>query len=328
MTPPTGRERARRGFRPGGPGRDGDAGWRKAAGPLGMLIELSKEGVQLRTVPAGPGVNALILLRRVWPEPASSADDGEDGGASRFLDGARRWAQRTRFGEEPELLAAAQARRALAARRLGEFGYTSMELSLKPLSRVVVGFSGPIPDVPSAAMHGSYGCPMLPASSLKGAAKAYAARPAKASPDEISRVFGSVPQRKGAAASAAIEEEPAEGNPTTEDNGHAGRGGVVFLDALPVPRTLQIDLDVLTPHNSPYYAGAEKGEVENPPADYWQPSPVEFLTLSGGEFRLVLLAKDARLLKSAAKWVAEALQDQGIGAKTSAGYGYMSASVV
>lgn len=95
------------------------------------------------------------------------------------------------------------------------------------------------------------------------------------------------------------------------------KGEVIFFDAYPVG-DINLRLDVMTPHYAPYYSDS-KGKT--PPADYHNPNPIKFLTVEKTKFRFYLASKDENLLNKAKDWLKEALDEHGIGAKTSLGYG-------
>lgn len=122
------------------------------------------------------------------------------------------------------------------------------------------------------------------------------------------------------------------------------RGRVVYLDAFPSfevdsrgrLRHLHIGRDVLTPHYSPFYSSAsqalrpeaEAGAAIKPPGDHYDPVPVPFLVINpGSKFRVAVVAQTADqseagdTAKAALEVVVEALVREGIGAKTSSGYG-------
>ncbi|MEM2001019.1 MAG: type III-B CRISPR module RAMP protein Cmr6 [Candidatus Methanomethylicaceae archaeon] len=103
------------------------------------------------------------------------------------------------------------------------------------------------------------------------------------------------------------------------------RGEVIFFDAFPVKlRNNQnkpiLELDIINTHYQEYYTGTPP----KPPADYLSPKPVYFLTVRQGiPFRFWLAASDQDLLNDVRRWLQDALQQWGIGAKTMAGYGEM-----
>jgi len=138
------------------------------------------------------------------------------------------------------------------------------------------------------------GVPYLPASSLKGATRAWA-NPEQwgaLAKDDFDRIFG-----------------------VMEDT---GAGSVVFHDLYPLePPTLRIDL--INPHFKDYY------QYGTPPGDWLEPEPAFFLTIAPGTRFVTALhprtAAHSKDLDMAAKCVREALENLGLGAKTAVGYG-------
>ncbi|MBI3799809.1 MAG: type III-B CRISPR module RAMP protein Cmr6 [Deltaproteobacteria bacterium] len=150
-----------------------------------------------------------------------------------------------------------------------------------------------------------YGFPMLPGSSVKGIARAYAwlVEERRESDPDFLTIFGRAPQ-KG------------------EDESVAQSGRAVFFDAIPA-RLPKLELDIMNPHYPKYYQGKE------PPTDSQSPIPVYFLTVApNAEFRFAVgwrgpLDDETHRLRNLAKdWLIGGLTELGAGAKTSAGYGY------
>lgn len=99
------------------------------------------------------------------------------------------------------------------------------------------------------------------------------------------------------------------------------KGEVIFLDA--VIDSLNrggLATDVMTPHYGQYY------RKEKPPIDSLAPTPITFLTIEQAKFNFYFLGKNKKLLDEL--WdgneglLYKALVENGIGAKTSVGYGY------
>jgi CRISPR type III-B/RAMP module RAMP protein Cmr6 len=104
----------------------------------------------------------------------------------------------------------------------------------------------------------------------------------------------------------------------------AGMGSVRFLDALPDRAPVSVAADVMTPHVKPYYDDVAKGAPHpSPPAEYHNPVPVTFLTVSGA-YTIDLYGRSEADLDLAAEWLAKAGDELGAGAKTAAGYGYLA----
>ena len=146
--------------------------------------------------------------------------------------------------------------------------------------------------------HRLYGVPIIPGSSLKGLTRSWALL----CPDQAPEIGGSTP------------EERADDPLFKQVFGSTqGQGAAIFYDAIPeMPPVLE--LDVMNPHYPDYYQGDE------PPANWQSPQPVFFLTL-GAKSRF-LFAVGGKQCELAAQWLERALGEMGVGAKTSAGYGY------
>ncbi len=101
------------------------------------------------------------------------------------------------------------------------------------------------------------------------------------------------------------------------------KGTVIFMDAYPVDWSEAENgklfrLDVMNPHYQPYYENPN----QNPPADWYNPVPVFYLTVNTRvKYRFVLASEDESALSLAKKWLEFALAHIGIGAKGNQGYG-------
>ncbi len=154
------------------------------------------------------------------------------------------------------------------------------------------------------------GFPVLPGSSVKGIARAWAVfilggeDRAKANPDFMA-IFGCAPEGK--------------------DEGEAQSGRAVFFDAIP-SKMPKLELDIMNPHFPDYYSD-DKGRT--PPTDSQSPVPVYFLTVAKQQefsfavgWRGPMDGEAIRLRNKAKEWLVSGLTELGAGAKTSAGYGY------
>jgi len=148
-------------------------------------------------------------------------------------------------------------------------------------------------------LHPIYGFAYLPATGLKGLARAYATTEGAVSKGDRDRVFG--PEREGIGAA----------------------GSVIFHDAWPA-RWPTLVPDIVNNHHTEYYRS--RGGLA--PGDWENPNPVYFLAVEADTpFRFAVSPrpgvagadKDADLAK---EWLQKALQTLGAGAKTAAGYGY------
>ena len=178
-----------------------------------------------------------------------------------------------------------------------------------------------------------YGFPILPGSSVKGIARAWAFH-------EIAGnlgVEGEFLSKLDDALSEDDEIKHADGirpfSPTDDTKalasdfrkvfGTTGNAGeAVFFDAIPVapPR---LELDIMNPHYPRYYSGEEY------PTNWQSPVPVFFLAVAANQgfsfavgWRGKYDQEAERLRGKAEEHLKAGLTDLGAGAKTSAGYGY------
>jgi CRISPR-associated protein Cmr6 len=110
-----------------------------------------------------------------------------------------------------------------------------------------------------------------------------------------------------------------------------GKVGVVDGFELRVPRTGELELDVVTCHHRRYYQGdPEYSRPDHLAPDTEEPIPVVFPAVAPGHvFAFAVLPlrnSNAALMDLAAGWLKEGIAVYGIGAKTGAGYGWFDAS--
>ncbi len=164
----------------------------------------------------------------------------------------------------------------------------------KTLGRLAVNLGAEATLENSIALNRTYGVPHIPGSALKGLAANYARNSLAGwnkNTQAYKDIFG------------------------TQDSA----GYVNFYDALIDPKSgLGLNPDVVTVHHQDYY---QKENV--PPADWDSPIPIHFLTASG-TFLIALSGPTPRLVDTAYQILGLALLNEGIGAKTSSGYGRMS----
>lgn len=289
---------------------------RHAVGPLGLAVEAidavkAGDGVEAAEESLKPrhgrafatGANPLVLLRRT--AFVTPADDLDKVGAAATL----AWATRSGLGQDPAHLAHVCARRARALERLAQDQGEYVErLIAEPEWRLAVG----IGDRANAyefglSLHGTHGWPIIPGSGLKGLALSHARGN---DPALLRAVFGwPLPQLA-----------PGGLDPTD--------GGVRFLDAIPDGEPVTVHRDVLTPHVKPYYDDAIKDAPANrrrPPSEQHKPEVIAFLSISG-RFAVDLVGANPDHVRQAARWLTEAGDELGAGAKTAAGYGYLRLS--
>lgn len=165
--------------------------------------------------------------------------------------------------------------------------------------RMVVGLGAESVLETSITLHRTYGVPYIPGSALKGLAAAAAHRHLED------------PGWQKATDQKLIGESHRILFGDQESSGY-----VVFHDALWFPGSrLPLDPDVITVHHGEYYL---KGKA---PTDWDNPVPVAFLSARGSY--LVALTGPAAWTQAAFQILKGALDQDGVGAKTAAGYGRM-----
>jgi CRISPR type III-B/RAMP module RAMP protein Cmr6 len=156
----------------------------------------------------------------------------------------------------------------------------------------------------SLTLHPLYGIPLIPASALKGLCRTYvtseiaehASKKIEEDDQTIQRVFGSPTQS----------------------------GTVMFFDAIPFEGRATFALDIINVHYPDYYT---RGKA---PTNDQRPNPVLFLTVTDTIFTFALAPRNLKGEEQqedvtiVSRWLQEALQDYGVGGKTSAGYGYFT----
>lgn len=168
--------------------------------------------------------------------------------------------------------------------------------------RFVTGLGRSHPVENGFAWHHTLGTPYIPGSSLKGLTRAYARAADPRDSERVTRIFG------------------------PEAETELSVGSVVFLDAVPT-EPVALEADVMTPHYAPWYQADPKDIEKNPPADWYDPTPIPFLTVAPGQvFLFAVLPRtstdEARQdCAVAANWLKRALDTLGAGAKTAVGYG-------
>lgn len=172
--------------------------------------------------------------------------------------------------------------------------------------RFVSGLGNGHPFESGFIWHRTLGVPYLPGSSVKGMIRAWAAQWLKN--EHVNELLG--PE-----------------NVSDETSGKCGK--IIIFDAIP-NKPPKLELDILNPHYGPYYE-----DPSNPPADYYNPVPVFFLSVvKGAEFSFTVaprpgaykqdgsenntISKDLDTVKD---WLCKALENIGCGGKTAVGYG-------
>lgn len=187
--------------------------------------------------------------------------------------------------------------------RLEQLGARAAEVRTR--DRVIVGLGADNPLETSITLNRLYGVPLIPGSALKGLARSYLRNQVRTHLDQ------------------------AEGPSWEEcdrvlfgDTSECGK--VVFFDAWWVPDgEPPLSKDVITVHHPGYYN--PPGGKRLPPTDFDDPNPVSFVS-ARGRFLVAVKGPDEGWTGFALKLLLQALEDYGVGAKTSSGYGRLIAA--
>lgn len=173
-------------------------------------------------------------------------------------------------------------------------------LPMRSDSRWVTGLGRSHPVENGFAWHPTLGTAYLPGSSLKGMVRAWARELGET--DQAIRLLG-----------------PEAGNSSKRV------GEWIFFDALPT-KPVQLEMDIMTPHYSKYYADP----LNQSPHDREDPIPIPFLTVAKDQPFLFAIAprrpkdgceKQQKDRERLSDWIQQALEWIGAGAKTAVGYG-------
>ncbi len=187
----------------------------------------------------------------------------------------------------------------------------------KPEYKLIIGLGSPSVYEVSMTLHHIYGIPYIPGQAIKGVLRSY-----------IINEFFDLDEE-------ALNNELFKVIFGSQDN----QGNIIFFDAFPDGK-INIDIDIMNPHFPEYY---EDKEGKIPPADWQNPRPIKFLVVKDTPFKFFIGMKKGtntpedlkrfgseeqikstdKLLNYVFELLKEAFEFNGIGAKTSIGYGYL-----
>jgi len=167
----------------------------------------------------------------------------------------------------------------------------------------------------SITLHHTYGAPYIRGSALKGLAAAFARK-------RLGAAWKAEGFRNGKWGRISPAYKAVFGE--TDDAGY-----VTFHDALYAPpnpgrKEQALHADIVTVHHSDYYSEKKANGELPPPADWDEPTPVPFLSATG-KYLIALSAPEncGEWRQAAFEILKLALAEEGVGAKTSSGYGRM-----
>jgi len=195
--------------------------------------------------------------------------------------------------------------------------------------RLIVGLgSGSVLET-SMTLHHILGAPFIPGTALKGVVSSYYIEKNR---ENIESNMKEVNIKRKQENKKEKEYEPNELEEfaMNEDEQYIKlfgnekqKGKVTFLDAYPakVPR---LEMDIMNPHYQKYYSGDKDNKNKPiPPADWLSPNPIKFVTVAkDAEFVFAFKTNENSLTEEIKTLIKETLENSGIGAKTSVGYGY------
>lgn len=210
---------------------------------------------------------------------------------------------------------------------------TSFVSQYQLISRLLTGAGNASVYETGLTLHPVYGIPYLPASTIKGVTRKRYIDNHHGGDEAIALADQSFCDLFGCTGLTRLVQTDAEGNEKKKDVNSYYRKGrdigdrqgwLVFFDAFPAT-TPKLEVDILTPHYKPYYEDAK------PPADIYNPIPVTFLTVASGVTFTVAVAlrplsnnentKNRELLAKVKEALHGAFTEDGVGAKTTVGYG-------
>ncbi len=183
-----------------------------------------------------------------------------------------------------------------------------------------------------------YGFPILPGSSVKGVARAYAlfwlyeqvGKNEQIEAGDLRGLIEILEEESGEKFEKKFKEAYKNTNPEVGHNlraifgTKAEAGRAIFFDAIPA-EVPELKLDIVNPHYPDYYRDGKA------PTNWQSPIPSYFLTVAPGQAFLFAVGWHGRFDEAAknhrdmaVRTLRSALQHLGAGAKTSAGYGYFN----
>jgi len=206
----------------------------------------------------------------------------------------------------------------------GETNFKTLKLEID--WRLIVGLGTESVYETSMTLHPIYGIPYIPGQSIKGIVRSWIINEYFNSKEEnalinseaFCKIFGCPKEIK--------TEEIIKKTFLKKDY----QGSMIFFDAFPLDlKSENLKMDIMNPHYAPYYSEG------HPPADYYNPTPIPFMTLENTSFKFFIGVKNGKnevinekefgndnLLNITFRFLKEALINQGIGAKTAVGYGF------
>ncbi|HLG60287.1 MAG TPA: type III-B CRISPR module RAMP protein Cmr6 [Ktedonosporobacter sp.] len=181
--------------------------------------------------------------------------------------------------------------------------------------RMVVGLGGESVLETDITLHHLYGIPFIPGSALKGLTRTFAAE---------QKAYHVASEKLEAGLKPSLEETTDHPDIQRIFGTQERAGTVIFFDALPANGKYAFAVDIMNPHYPDYYGSLQGGAIKAP-ANNQSPNPITFLTIQNAIFTFALAVRDPQHqedLLIAQQLLQQAIEQYGVGGKTSAGYGY------
>lgn len=209
--------------------------------------------------------------------------------------------------------------------QLRKTGYEICKTMIFSVSwRLIIGLGASHPQETSMTLHHIYGIPYIPGSAVKGVTKHWTILKFadKFKEEEKSEDFEKAIKEISTKLDLGDKLDIKVGEITFQNiidifGTQKQEGKVIFFDSYPIDN-LKLKIDIMNPHYPQYYSKKEA------PTDWQKPNPIKFLTIdTKTKFQFYLAGKDKELLNKAQNLLKEALENLGVGAKTSLGYGIL-----
>lgn len=270
------------------------------------------------------GINLNLLFNKIIPHPSKeNQKEQEEQKEQKEQKSKHLELLVERSGDVTELLKEIKKRIEGVIEWCGKNNFLVKSFSARCTARMIIGLGGVHPHETSMTLHHIYGVPYIPGSAIKGLTRHYKILElSKGETELLEKISKALESGKVESLDGELKKEVE--NLIEIFGTQKKEGRIIFMDAYPEDE-ITFRIDIMNPHYPDYYSG------DKPPADWQNPRPIKFLTVENTSFKFSLLSlkkdnKDNELLEDAATFLQKALENYGIGAKTSLGYGIFKIS--
>jgi len=264
--------------------------------------------------------NGAVLLKRKADELASPGRNVDPAKADAMRDAARvcQSLARSKTGSGLEPLRPKHTARFLELLCQTYPGNRMQILKGRLEGRLAINLAEGLIQNAGMALDRIFGLPFIPGSAVKGVTRNAALEEVKEHPERLEtfvRVFGT--------AESDYKHGDLKGFSPPSGLPADFKGSVTFIQATPTNEA-DIVVDITTVHYPDYY---RTGSVAEQKKESPRPNPFPAVE-RGAEFAFPIalngMSDDPKLLDAAARWLSQAMQKHGFGAKTAAGYGWFA----